>query len=31
MTWLGMPLHYHDLHKWGYLCLEEQGCYSVMS
>ena len=24
MTWLGMPLHYHDLHKWGYLCLEEQ-------
>ena len=24
MTWLGMPLHYHDLHKWGYICLEEQ-------
>ena len=24
MTWLGMPLHYHDLHKWGYICLQEQ-------
>ena len=24
MTWMGMPLHYHDLHKWGYICLEEQ-------
>ena len=29
MTWMGMPVHYHDLQKWGYLCLEgnlpEQG------
>ena len=23
MTWMGMPVHYHDLQKWGYLCLEE--------
>lgn len=24
MSWMGMPLHYHEKLKWGYICLGEQ-------